>query len=103
MPKQINISEVLARIKSGADGDSFSLDFIYAKGKEKGQRGRRSFRYGAPVQEVHTPARQRSEETLDQRGHVDRGTLPLTDVAVGKYKTVLISHIIGYNQYIVRH
>lgn len=103
MAEQINIREVLARIKSGADGDSFTLDFIYATGKKKGLAGFKSFRYGAPIQEVHTPERQRVAEKADHRDHVDYGTIPLTDVFTGKYKELLMSHITGYNQYKVVH
>lgn len=109
LKQQINIREVLARIRSGADGDRFDLLIVIATGKDKGLIKRRTYRYGAPAQAIHTPRRQRQGKenpmALNERDHVDRGTLPLTCLTGGvpRYKTPKIALILGYNQFKVIH
>lgn len=35
--------------------------------------------------------------------HKEQDTIPITDLEDGQYKTILISHIIGFNEYKVYH
>lgn len=101
---QININDVIARMRSGEDGDSFVLEFIAASGKKKGQRVKKVCRYGAPAQAAHTPARQRNGQP-ERRDHAERGTLPLTDLSTTprRYITPLISHMVFYNHMKITH
>lgn len=105
MADQINISEVIARMRSGADGGTFLLEFVVSQGKDKGLRKKRKCRYGAPVQEIHTPRAKREAADADHREHVENGTLPLTnlDAYPPRYFTPLISHMVGYNNILIRH
>jgi len=102
--RQINISEVISRIKSRADGERFVLGHIKASGKHKGTLVRGEYRYGAPSQEVHIP-RAKASGDIDRREHVERGTLPLTrlDHGAPRYQTPLISHLISYNDMKILH
>lgn len=104
MPTQIKIQEVLARIRSGEDGH-FSLTVVRSSGKRKGEWVTlHRCLYGAPVQKVSSSA-PRAKTPVVERDHVDHGTLPIThqDGPVPRYKSPLISHIVGYNHYTVKH
>lgn len=112
MALQISMQEALARIREGADGDSFILRFVSSGLKDKGKYKQRKCRYGAPMQNLHTPKNRRPPkkildhaEATRRRAHVEHGTIPLTDLdaATPKYFTPLISHIVGYNQFTVKH
>ena len=105
MTQQISIQEVIARMRAGTDGPDFMLSFVATSGKDKGKLKKRRCRYGAPLQIQHTRRAQAEANEAIYRDHVDRGTLPMTDLDAPRprYITPLIATMVGYNQYRIRH
>lgn len=100
----INIASVLAEIADDENaGRSFVIRFVRSVGKKKGS-------IKTVVKAVYGAAKRKSqaekpavENAFKPRKHVDAGTIPMTDTETGKYFTPLISHIIEYNNFKVRH
>ncbi len=100
---QISINQVLAEIRSEPD-KAFWLAFVRATGRHAGSiKVVPAALYGAPRMQntgKHKPA---GGPLKPAALHTEKGTLPLTDRTNGDYLTPLISHIIGYNLYQVKH
>lgn len=100
---QISINQVLADIRSEPE-KAFWLAFVRATGKNAGSvKVVPAAIYGAPrIQHtgIHRP---RTGPLKAAALHTEKGTLPITDRTTGDYLTPLISHIIGYNLYRVKH
>lgn len=100
---QISINQVLAEIRAEPD-KAFWLAFVRATGKHAGSvKIVAAALYGAPRIE-NAGRRVRSTGPLKASAlHTEKGTLPTTDRTLGEYLSPLISHIIGYNMYRVKH
>jgi hypothetical protein len=99
----INISQVLAEITDDEHaGKTFVIRFVRSVGKKKGSiKTVAKAVYGAAKRKAQSSAP--ADNTNKPRKHVDAGTIPMTDTETGKYFTPLISHIIEYNNFKVRH
>ncbi len=101
---EISLQQVLAEIRNDSL-KPFWLAFVRAGGKHAGSvKVVSSARYGAPLdghhQHVGTRQIKRPKATVL---HTEKGSLPMTDTTSGQYITPLISHIIGWNLYKVKH
>lgn len=96
--QEISIQQVLSEINEGAsEGRVFVICFVRATGKERGSiKTVTKAIKGGPTREVTPPKYSRSL-------HKDQYTLPVTDLETGEYLSPIISHIIQYNQFKVRH
>lgn len=106
MAREISIDEVLALLRSNhsAGKTPCTIRAVRSTGKRRGQIMVMQVRYGAPRKRGEVEPSLRSSTATFQ--HVDKATIPLTDLRPGKpprYVSPLISHIIGYNNYRVRH
>lgn len=105
MAKEISIDEVLALLRQdhGQGGSTCTLRVKYSSGKNRGKTYViTQARYGAPRKEG--APREGLRPSTAPYMHNDAGTIPITDVANhSRYISPSISHIIGYNQYLVRH
>ena len=103
MPQQISIQEVINRLRSSSD--SCTLKVVRSSGKKKGELITiAQARYGAPRQRVPQGSSGGRRASTRPNQHKDQGTLPITDLGDrGRYKSILISHIVGYNQFTVVH
>lgn len=106
MAREIGIDTLLSLLKSnhGTDDRPASLTIVLSSGAKRGQvRLLPSVRYGAPMKSGPVLSVGLRQSTAPH-SHNDRGTIPMTDLAQrNRYITPLISHIIGYNGYKVRH
>lgn len=101
---EISIQQVLHMLRN--DGDNvFWIAFVRAGGKDAGSvKVISSARYGAPLDGHRRQVGTRNPKPGRAKAlHTDKGTLPMTDTTNGEYKTPLISHIIGFNMYRVKH
>lgn len=90
-------------------GETFTLRFCRSTGKRKGSMATvAKCRYGAPKghrehesNSAGTGSTQRTPRWL----HSEKGTLPMTDVEKGAkgYFTPLISHMMFFNEYKIKH
>lgn len=96
---QISIQEVLAQITATEhNGEDFLLKFIRSTGKKRGSiKTVAKARKGAPRQ------KRKPGSVNPTTLHKERGTIPITDIETSQYLTVLVSHIIQFNQYKVIH
>jgi len=102
--KEISISEVLALIKGAGEEETFALKIVRSTGKAKGSIGfYPRVRYGKPRDRGAAARKAARNGDPPPWLHTDRGTIPLTDTDRNRYIAPLISHIIQYNQYRVRH
>lgn len=93
----ITIDHAIEIIK--LSGESFKLTFVRSSGKKKGSIKVSQFRYGAPIPQIKA-----SKQISKSKGsHKLSGTIPLTEVETNKYSSPLISHIIGINDFLVKH
>lgn len=98
----ISIQQVLAGIREAPE-KAFWLAFVRATGKDAGSVKVVSVAiYGAPRYDNDGKAKTVKNERARVL-HTEKGTLPMTDSTTGVYLTPLISHIIGYNMYRVKH
>ena len=83
----------------------FWLAFVRAGGKHAGSvKVVSSARYGAPLDGHGSTVGTRTKKPERAKAlHTEKGTLPMTDSTNGDYLTPLISHIIGFNMYRVKH
>jgi hypothetical protein len=101
---EISIQQVMVELRD----DSlklFWLAFVRAGGKSAGSvKVVSSARYGAPLDghQRNVGTRQPKPDRAKAL-HTEKGTLPMTDSTNGEYLTPLISHIIGFNLYRVKH
>lgn len=98
---EISIQKVLQIIRDDTS-KSFWMAFVRATGKEAGSiKIVSSSLYGAPLDghRQRKPAGRIKSSSL----HTEKGTLPITDNSNGHYLSPLISHIIGFNLYKVKH
>ncbi len=100
---RISIQEALASIRSATSTTRpFRLEIVVSTGRSKGDiRVLAQCIKGAPAGAPATP-------TIGAAGraeilHKERDTIPITDLEDGHYKTILISHIIGFNEFKVYH
>lgn len=105
MAKEITIDEVLSLLRSdhGPGGKTCTLRVRRSSGPKRGQLYViAQARYGAPRKEGKPQEGLR--ESTAKYMHNDAGTIPITDVGNhSRYISPSISHIVGYNQYRVRH
>ena len=105
--EEISIQEAMSLIRSDEmEGDTFILRFVRSGGKAKGSICTiAKARYGSPRGYDRSTKRitNQNGEKRQSSKHVTAGTLPLTDTEKNQYFTPLISHVIGFNQYKVRH
>ncbi|HRI58340.1 MAG TPA: hypothetical protein PK228_01410 [Saprospiraceae bacterium] len=100
---QISINQVLADIRA-EPMKAFWLAFVRATGEGIGSvKVSSSTLYGAPRIDGRTNDYKASTRIKASALHTEKGTLPCTDKTKGEYLTPLISHIIGYNMYQVKH
>lgn len=101
---RIGIQEALALIRSATDRTRpFRLVIVISTGRSKGDiRVLAQCIKGAPA--GAPPSASTGEAKSDNRPlHKERDTIPIVDLEDGQYKTIPISHIIGFNQYKVIH
>lgn len=100
---RIGIQEVLSHIRSASDRTRpFRLVIVVSSGRSRGHiRVLAQCVKGAPagVPPSSTIGEAKGAKIL----HKERDTIPINDLEDGQYKTILISHIIGFNQYKVIH
>lgn len=96
---EINIQQVLAEITAtDRDGQTFLLKVVRATGKQAGSiKVIAKARKGGP-EKAHTIATDRKKAL-----HKDKGTIPIVDVEADQYMSILISHIIQFNDKKVIH
>jgi hypothetical protein len=101
---EISIQQVMSILRDDAS-KSFWIAFVRAGGKQAGSvKVLSSARYGAPLDGHAREVGTRLVKTPRAKAlHTEKGTLPMTDTTNGEYKTPLISHIIGFNMYRVKH
>lgn len=100
---QISVNQVLADIRA-EPMKSFWLAFVRATGEHCGSvKVVSSTLYGAPRISDRTGDYKPGIRLKATALHTEKGTLPCTDKTRGEYLTPLISHIIGYNMYRVKH
>ncbi len=100
---QISISQVLAEIRA-EPMKPFWLAFVRATGEQAGSvKVVSSSLYGAPRIDGRTGEHKPGSRVKATALHTEKGTLPCTDKTKGEYLSPLISHIIGYNMYQVKH
>lgn len=100
---QISINQVLAEIRA-EPMKPFWLAFVRATGDGIGSvKVSGSTLYGAPRINDRTGNYKASTRLKHTALHTEKGTLPCTDKTRGEYLTPLISHIIGYNLFQVKH
>lgn len=103
----ISIQEVLAEITSDENaGQTFTLQFVRSSGKRKGSIAIvAKARYGNTrgYKKKNTPTINVGGERREKSLHKEAGTLPLTDTESNTYFTPLISHMLQFNQYKIRH
>lgn len=101
---QMSINQFLSIIRNPEAGEeTFTLRFVRSGKKNKGEIAMvAKCRYGAPVQRHRRSTRRTAEDTPAWM-HNEKGTLPMTDAERNRYFTPLISHIIGFNDYIIMH
>lgn len=98
---EISIQQVLMMMRDDPS-NRFWLAFVRATGKDAGSiKIVSSALYGAPLDGYNKrrPAGKMPASAL----HTEKGTLPITDSTNGQYLSPLISHIIGFNLYKVKH
>jgi len=82
----------------------FWLAFVRASGKSAGSvKVVSTARYGAPLDGHGDVGSRNGARPKSVVLHTEKGTLPMTDATNGEYLTPLISHIIGYNLFKVKH
>ena len=100
---QISINQVLAGIRA-EPSKSFWLAFVRAGGERAGSvKVVSSTLYGAPRIDGRSGTHKPGVRIKATALHTEKGTLPCTDKTRNEYLTPLISHIIGYNMYKVKH
>lgn len=100
---QIHINQVLAEIRA-EPMTPFWLAFVRATGDQAGSvKVTASTLYGAPRISGRSGDYKPGNRLKATALHTEKGTLPCTDKTRGEYLTPLISHIIGYNMYLVKH
>jgi len=107
----IKIQEVLSLIRAtGMTSAPFLLRYVKKQGRSRGKiQVIAKAVFGAPNRAPIMPSASDTESTEAEsvRGKFkwkDHDMLPLTDLEDGnKFRTIPISHIIGYNQYQVIH
>lgn len=99
---EISIQQVLVELRDDTL-KPFWLAFVRAGGKQAGSvKVVSTAIYGAPIKQSTVGSR-KDKPARAKALHTEKGTLPITDSTSGEYKTPLISHIIGYNMYRVKH
>lgn len=100
---QISINQVLSEIRA-EPSKAFWLAFVRSSGEEIGSvKVVSSTLYGAARIDGRTGDHKPGTRLKATALHTEKGTLPCTDKTCNKYLTPLISHIIGYNMYKVKH
>lgn len=100
---QISINQVLADIRAEPT-KPFWLAFVRATGEHAGSvKVVSSTLYGAPRINDRTGDYKPGTRLKATALHTEKGTLPCTDKTRGECLTPLISHIVGYNMYRVKH
>jgi hypothetical protein len=105
----IHIDDVLEAISDGEsrNGATFQIGWVRSSGPRKG-----SIKYVAKCRRGIPPGYKEDRVVPNmpdspikkKRGlHIDRGTLPLLDVEMGRYITPLTSHIVEFNLKKVKH
>lgn len=90
----------MSEVAEGAsEGRVFVIRFVRATGPTRGsiKTITKAIKGGA-IREVSSTPSGRSKSL-----HKDAYTLPITDLDTGEYQSPLISHIIQFNQFKVRH
>ena len=100
---RISIQEVLATIRSASSVTRpFRLEIVVSTGRSKGDlRVLAQCVKGAPAGSPTSTGGGAASGA--QILHKERDTIPITDLEQGQYKTIPISHIIGFNEYKVYH
>jgi len=99
MSAEISIQQVLSEIRANTEG-SFLLKFVRSSGKRKGSiKIVAKAIYGRSKGKVSPIAPRPKAKAL----HIEKGTIPITDSETNRYMTPLISHIIGFNSFKVKH
>ena len=95
---KIGISTVLAEIRDNP-GDDFWLEFVKSDGSGAVRIIAKAL-YGRGK----TAKREQGSGRIKKKAMFKRTSqLPITNYETGEFRTPLISHIIGYNQYQVTH
>jgi hypothetical protein len=97
---EIGISNVWATIQ---ENPTATFDILYVRAnsdgilKPKGQVIEQRIRYGAPIHEKkRIPTKIGGVRKVSR--HDTAGTMPVTDVVTGSYKSLLITHIVGFKR-----
>lgn len=100
---RIGIQEVLAEIRSASSVTKpFRLEVVVSTNRSRGDiRVLAQCVKGAPAGAPVSGSGGAAGRAVVL--HKEHDTIPITDLEDGQYKTVLISHIIGYNQFKVYH
>ena len=99
---EISIQKVLSEIRSNEEGRPFLLKFVRAKKSANGAKGSHKViakaLYGRSVRVGDGPP-------SGSRGvhHKTSGTLPITDTETNTYLTPLISHLVQFNSFKIKH
>jgi len=105
MADTMSIAEVLSEIRSTTSGSRpFALRFVRGAGKRQGSICMIPQAIKGHPQGTHSDPTLPPRRTSGKYLYKEHDTLPLIDLEKGgRFITVLISHIIQYNQYKVIH
>lgn len=98
---EISIQKVLAEIRSNEEGKPFLLKFIRSKKSANGAKG--SFKVVA--KSLYGRSVRVGDGDSGSRGvhHKTAGTIPITDTETNQYLTPLISHLVQFNSFKIKH
>jgi hypothetical protein len=97
--EKIGIQKVLDEIRNNDRKQPFVLQFVRATGKKKGSIKTVRAVYGASDHVSKKTTTAPSSGAL----HIDKGTLPITNVDTGEYETPLIATFIKFNGKTISH
>jgi hypothetical protein len=100
---EISLQQMLVELRDDSL-KPFWIAFVRASGKNAGSiKVVSSARYGSPLDGSKNTGSRTEARPKAKVMHTEKGTLPITDTTNGEYLTPLISHIVGYNLFKVKH
>jgi len=104
----MSIDQALLHIKSSG-GEPFNLVFVRGSGKRRGSIKIVRCIYG--VKNPRDPGESINQENtkaqariyMEKKSWKENGQIPVVELETGRMITPLISHIIGFNEYKIKH
>jgi len=100
--REISIQKVLAEIRSNEEGRPFLLKFVRSNKSKNGEKGSiktvAKALYGRSVRIGDS-----NRKNASSVHHKSAGTIPITDTETNIYMTPLISHLVQFNSFKIKH